>query len=114
MLFRSLDAKSGKVVTTLPIGQGVDAARFDPATQTAFSSNGEGTITVIHEDSPDRFRVVETVKTEPGARTMEEDPQTHRLYTATAILVPAEKSATNPRGRPQPKPGTFHLLMLGK
>jgi DNA-binding beta-propeller fold protein YncE len=110
-----MDAKTGKIITTLPIGPGVDADRFDATTQTAFfSSGGNGTITAVLEDSPDKFHIVQTIATEPAARTMEEDPATHKVYLATATMKPAEKSADNPRGRPQPVPGTFHLLIYGK
>jgi YVTN family beta-propeller protein len=79
-----VNADSGKVVTTLPIGDHVDATAFDPATKLIFNSNGEGTITVIHEDSPDKYSVVETVKTAPRAKTMALDPKTHRLFLSTA------------------------------
>jgi len=79
-----MNADNGKVVTTLPIGSGTDAAAFDPETGFAFSSNGEGTLTVIHEDSPDKFSVVETVPTQVRARTMTLDTKTHQVYTVTA------------------------------
>jgi len=107
-LMAVVDATTGKVVTTLPIGAGVDANRFDPGTGLAFSSNGESaTLTVVHEDSPDKYTVVENVKTEKGARTMEVDPKTHNVYLVTADLIP---------GRPHPKakPGTFRLLIFAK
>jgi DNA-binding beta-propeller fold protein YncE len=79
-----VDADSGKVITTLPIGDHVDATAFDPDTKLIFNSNGEGTITVIHQDSPDKYSVVETVKTAPKAKTMALDPKTHRLFLSTA------------------------------
>jgi DNA-binding beta-propeller fold protein YncE len=79
-----LDADSGKVITTLPIGDHVDATAFDTATKLIFNSNGEGTVTVIHEDSPDKYSLVETVKTAPRAKTMALDPKTHRLFLSTA------------------------------
>jgi YVTN family beta-propeller protein len=79
-----LDADTGKVITTLPIGDHVDATAFDPATKLIFNSNGEGTISVIHEDSPDKYSFVETVKTAPRAKTMALDPKTHRLFLSTA------------------------------
>ena len=79
-----LDADSGKIVTTVPIGKGVDAAAFDPQTSEAFSSNGEGTLTVIHEDDPAHFAVVQTVTTQRGARTMALDSKTHNVFLATA------------------------------
>jgi YVTN family beta-propeller protein len=79
-----VDADSGKVITTVPIGDHVDATAFDAATKLIFNSNGEGTITVIHQDSPDTYSVVETVKTAPRAKTMALDPKTHRLFLSTA------------------------------
>ena len=79
-----LDADTGKVITTLPIGDHVDATAFDAETKLIFNSNGEGTITVIHEDSPDKYSFVETVKTAPRAKTMALDPKTHRLFLSTA------------------------------
>jgi YVTN family beta-propeller protein len=78
-----VDADSGKVITTLPIGEHVDASAFDPETRLVFDSNGEGTISVFHEDSPDKYSAVETVKTVPRARTMALDPKTHRLFLST-------------------------------
>ena len=75
-----IDSTNGKVVATVPIGDGVDANAFDPETQLAFSSNGDGTVTIAHEDSPDKLTVVQTLKTEKGARTMILDPKTHILY----------------------------------
>ena len=79
-----VDADSGKVITTLPIGDHVDATAFDTETKLIFNSNGEGTITVIHQDSPDQYSVVETVKTVPRAKTMALDPKTHRLFLSAA------------------------------
>lgn len=78
-----MDDDSGKVITTLPIGDHVDATAFDPATKLIFNSNGEGTITVIRQDGPDKYTVVETVKTAPRAKTMALDPKTHRLFLST-------------------------------
>lgn len=82
-LMAVMDADSGKVLTTVPIGDHVDATAFDPATKLIFNSNGEGTITVIRQDSPDKYSVVETVKTAPRAKTMALDPKTHRLFLST-------------------------------
>jgi YVTN family beta-propeller protein len=79
-----VNADTGKVITTLPIGDHVDATAFDTETKLIFNSNGEGTITVIHQDSPDKYSVVETVKTAPKAKTMALDPKTHRLFLSTA------------------------------
>ena len=107
------DAALGRLVTTVAIGQGVDACRFDPATQLAFASNGDGTLTVIHEDGPAAFSVVATVATKRGARTMELDLKTHRVFTATADFGPAPApTAQRPRPRPSIVPGTFALLVF--
>jgi DNA-binding beta-propeller fold protein YncE len=108
-----MDSDSGKVVATLPIGQGVDATRFDPGTGYAFSSNGDGTLTVIHEDSPDKYSVVEDVTTERGARTMALDPTTHDIFLVTAQV----ERIPNPPPHTRPfrmVPGTFHLLIFGR
>jgi len=75
---------TGKVITTLPIGDHVDASAFDPATSLILNSNGEGTISIFHEDSPDQYSAVETVKTLPRAKTMALDPKTHQLFLSTA------------------------------
>ncbi|HEY0455852.1 MAG TPA: YncE family protein [Verrucomicrobiae bacterium] len=76
-----MDSSSGKVVANVPIGAGVDACAFDPATNLAFSSNGEdGTTTIAREDGPDKLAVVQTLKTVVGARTMTVDPKTHNIY----------------------------------
>ena len=107
------DAINGTLVTTVPIGQGVDACRFDPGTQLAFASNGDGTLTVVHEDTPTAFTVVANVTTKPGARTMELDLKTHRVFTATADFgPPPAATAKQPRPRPTVVPGTFTLLVL--
>jgi len=107
------DATSGALVGTVPIGQGVDACRFDPGTQLAFASNGEGTLTVVHEDAPGRFTPVATIATKRGARTMELDLKSHRVFTATADFGPLPAATPeHPRPRPPVLPGTFALLIL--
>ncbi len=107
------DATTGALITTVPIGQGVDACRFDPGTQLAFASNGDGTLTVIHEDAPGAYTVVANVATKRGARTMELDLRTHRVFTATADFgPPPAATAEHPRPRPSIVPGTFTLLVL--
>lgn len=78
-----MNADTGQVIATLPIGDHVDATKFDPETQMIFNSNGEGTITVIHQDSPDKYSVVQTLKTLPRAKTMAFDPKTHQLFVST-------------------------------
>ena len=110
-----MDADSGKVITTVPIGQGVDANAFDPKTRFAFSSNGDGTLTVVDEDSPDKFSVVANVQTQRGARTMALDVKTHRVYLVTAEFGTAPApTAAQPRPRPPMVPNTFTLLVFGK
>jgi YVTN family beta-propeller protein len=79
-----MNADTGQVITTLPIGDHVDATAFDPETRLIFNSNGEGTITVIQQDSADKYSVVESVKTLPRAKTMALDPKTHQLFLSTA------------------------------
>lgn len=106
------DATAGKLITTVPIGAGVDAAAFDPGTQLAFSSNGDGTLTVVHEDAPDKFTVVANVPTRRGARTMALDERTHRVYLVTADFEPAPPATPQqPRPRPRMVPGTFSLIV---
>jgi len=112
-----MNADTGKVVATVPIGAGVDATWFDPETKYVLNSCGQdGVLTVIHEDSPDKYTVVESVPTEKGARTMALDPETHTVYLAMAqveMLPPAEGDA---KGRPRRKvvPGSFGLLEFGR
>ena len=109
------DAEKGSVVTTVPIGNGPDACKFDDGTQLVFSSNGEGTITVIHEDAPDKYTVLETVATQRGARTMSVDIKTHALFTTTAEFGETPKpTAERPRPRPRMLPNTFVVLELQK
>jgi DNA-binding beta-propeller fold protein YncE len=114
-LMAVVNADTGKVVTTLPVGRGVDASAFDPATDLAFTSNGEGTLSVVHEDAPDKFTLVETVQTQAGARTMSLDPKTHRVYLVSAEFGAAPPATPErPRPRPSVVPGSFTLIVLGK
>ena len=104
-----LDNTSGKVVASVPIGDGVDANAFDPGTQLAFASCGNGTVTIAHEDAPDKLTVVQTLETQRGSRTMTIDPSTHRIYLAAARFdAPAEGQR---RGRMVP--GSFKILVYG-
>ncbi len=110
-----MNAENGAIVTTLPIGSGSDGVKFDPDTSLIFSSNGEGTLTVIHQDAPDKYSVVETVTTAHGARTLAVDVLTHRVFVATAELGPAPAAtAEQPHPRPSIVPGTFMILEFGK
>jgi hypothetical protein len=90
-------------------------AEFDPETGLVFSSNGEGTVTVIRQESPDKYSVLETVKTEPGARTMALDLKTHKIFLPLADLgPPPPATAENPRPRGSILPGTFRVLVFGQ
>ena len=111
-----VNADNGKVITTLPIGAGTDAAGFDPETGFAFSSNGgDGTVTVAHEDAPDKYSVVENVPTLRRARTMALDARTHQVYTVTAEFGQAPAPTTEqPRPRAPMVPGSFTLLILSR
>jgi hypothetical protein len=110
-----VDGNSGKILGTVPIGQGVDANRFDPVTGYAFASCGDGTITIAHEDSPTKFSLVEMIQTQRGARTMALDYAAHTVYTVTAEFgeTPAA-TPEHPRPRPAIVPDTFTLLVYGK
>jgi YVTN family beta-propeller protein len=103
-----MDSTNGKVVYSVPIGEGVDANAFDPATKLAFASNGgAGTVTIAHEDSPSVLKVVQTLKTVRGARTMALDPATHTIYLAATDYEP---QAPGSKDRPKAVAGTFRIL----
>jgi YVTN family beta-propeller protein len=109
-----LDTESGKVVDTIPIGAGVDGCAFDDATQFAFASCGDGTTTIAKEESPEKLNVVQTLKTERGARTIALDLKTHRIYLPTAQFQPSPSPL--PGGspsRPTIVPNTLKLLVYG-
>jgi DNA-binding beta-propeller fold protein YncE len=116
-----LNADDGKVVATLPIGSGVDAAEFNPHTMEAFSSQRDGTLTVIKEKSPTTFEVEQTVQTKPGAKTSTLDVKTGRIYLITAEqqAAPAGNAGGGGQGQPQRGrgrmvPGSFSILVVGK
>jgi YVTN family beta-propeller protein len=110
-----MDADSGKVLQTFPIGDGVDTNIYEPETGMLFTATREGALHVFHEDTPDKFSVVETVKTEFGARNMALDPKTHRLFIDTADFAPAAApTAEQPKPQPTPVSGTFRLLVYGR
>ena len=109
-----MDADNGKVIQSFPISAGVDAAAFEPETGLVYASTREGMIHIFHEDSPDKFSVVETVKTEFGARNMALDLKTHQLFVDTADFTPAAEPTTEqPHPQPTPVSGTFRLLVYG-
>ena len=105
-----IDADTGKIVATPPIGDGVDANGFDPATDLAFASTGEGTLTVVHEDSADKFTVVENVPTKKSARTMALDLKTHNIFLPAAEFDPPAPG----QRRGKMKPGSFVVVVVGK
>ena len=113
-----MDADSGKVIQSFPIGAGVDAAAYEPATGMVFVATRDGVISIFHEDSPDKFSAVDTVKTEFGAKTMGLDTKTHKLFVDTAQFGPAPAATAAPPGGRAPGPavvpGTFHVLVYGR
>ena len=112
-LMAVVDPDRGKVLKTLPIGSGVDGAAFDATSGLAVSSNGEGSMTFVHEESPDSFRVVATVPTQRGGRTIALDERTHRLYTVAAQFGEAPApTPERPRPRPPIIPGSVVVVVL--
>jgi DNA-binding beta-propeller fold protein YncE len=108
------DYQGGKTITTLPIGMGVDGAGYDPATGDVFATNADGTLTVIHQDSADKYHVAGSVTTPTGSRNMGLDPTTHRIYVAAAMFTPpptpAPGAPAGRGGRATVVPGTFKRL----
>jgi DNA-binding beta-propeller fold protein YncE len=102
------DYQAGKIVATVPIGTGVDGAGFDPASGNAFASNADGTLTVIHQDTPDQYRVLESVATPQGSRNMGLDPTNHRVFLVSAKFGPVPAGAR----RGPVLPGTFALMVI--
>ena len=106
-----LDATSGKVIATPAIGDGCDGVAFDAGKKNVYTANGDGTITVIHEDNADKFTVTENIVTKKGARTIAIDKTTGQLYLPTAEFEAMEPGQ---KGRPKMKSGTFQILVVGK
>jgi DNA-binding beta-propeller fold protein YncE len=104
-----MDANNGSVITTLPIGETVDAVVFDPDTKMIFASNGEGTVSVIQQKNANEYESVGTIKTQPSAKTMTFDPKTKRLFLSAAEIEPAGAGTT---AQPKLKPGSFSVLVL--
>ena len=110
-----VNADTGKVLATPAIGDGVDATRFDDETGLAFASCGEGVLTVVREESPEKFSVAESVPTQAGARTMALDSKTHNVYLVTAKFgPPPAATADNPNPRRSVLPDSFVVLVVGK
>jgi DNA-binding beta-propeller fold protein YncE len=102
------DYQAGKVVATVPIGAGVDGAGYDPASGNAFASNADGTLTIVHQDSPNEYRVIQTLQTPQGSRNMGLDPANHRVFLVSAKFGPAPAGG----GRAPVLPGSFSLLVI--
>ena len=110
-----VDSNSGKVVTTQPIGKGVDATEFDPERGLVYFSSGDGTMSVFHEDTADKYTLVESVRTQTGARTMAIDPKTGRAFLSVAEFGP--RTAATPGNLPPRAPmipGSFSILVFGE
>jgi outer membrane protein assembly factor BamB len=103
------DYQAGKVVATLPIGTGVDGAGFDAASGNAFASNADGTLTVVHQDSPDQYHVVDNLQTQQGSRNMGLDPTNHRVYMVSGKFGPVPAGG---RARGPVLPGSFTLMVI--
>ena len=106
------DAGSGKVVAKLPIGKGCDGVEFDAKNKLIFTSNGEGNVTVIKENNANDFKIIETVPSKPGARTITLDEKNHILFLPAAEYEPADPK--DPKARRKPIPGTFQILLINK
>jgi len=114
-LFLVMDADNGKIIgEPFPIGGRVDSNIFDPETGLAACSTGDGTVHIFHEDSPDKFSMVQTVKTEFGAKTMALDAKTHNLLVDTSEFEAPAADSNQKTRQPRAKPGTFHLLIYGR
>jgi len=110
-----MDSENGKLIQTLPIGAHVDATVFDPASGTIFNSCGDGTLSIIHEDSPDKFHVVENVRTEEGAKTMAFDPQSDQVFLSTARFEISNSASKDlPKTGRKVVAGSFHVLVMAK
>jgi YVTN family beta-propeller protein len=108
-----MDTESGKVIATPKIGKGTDAAAFDPETSLAFSSNGDGTLTLVQKAADGKYEAVENVKTQTGAKTMALDLKTHNILLAAAKVKAAAGGGGGGRGRSY-EPGSFTILVVGK
>lgn len=105
-----MNAENGKIFTTEPIGDECDAVNFDVKLKTVYSSNGDGTLTIIKEQNPDKFTVAENLATQKGARTNSIDQFTHKIYLPTANFLPKKPGSF----RPQTVPGTFRVLVVSR
>jgi hypothetical protein len=110
-----VDADSGKLITTLPIGPGVDGVEFDPGTRTIFAScGGDGTLAVIEQQSADKYQVLANVATQERAKTLALDPQKHRVFLSAATFNTAAPTAANPKPKATLVPGSFQVLVVDR
>jgi YVTN family beta-propeller protein len=109
-----MDADSGKIIQSFPISGGTDADAYDPEKKLIFVSTREGNVHIFHEDTPDQYSVVDTVKTQVGAKTMGLDTQTHNLFLDTSDFGAPAPSATGRAAQPVAVPGTFRVLVYGR
>jgi hypothetical protein len=105
------DYQAGRIVATAPIGAGVDGTGYDPASADVFASNADGTLTIVHQDGPDQYRVTQTIETPPFSRNLGLDPTSHRVFVAAAKFGPAPAGG---RGRGPVLPDSFSLLVIEK
>ena len=113
-LLAVLNSDDGRKLTTLPIGDNVDTTAFDPETGLIFSSTEDGIITVMHEESPDSFRVLDTVKTQNGSKTMALDLKTHRLFVPSGEVAKLPPATPGGKVRKKVAEKTFAILVLGR
>jgi alkaline phosphatase len=109
-----MDAANGKVITTLPIGANVDAAGFDSESHMIFTSNGDGTLSVIHEKSPNEYEDAGTVLTQPSAKTMAFDSKTKKIFLPAADVETIQPTDASQKPQRKVKPGSFAVLVVGK
>ena len=109
-----MDAATGKVINSYPIGSGVDYASFDPGARLAFFSCGDGTLSIYHEKAADEYEDAGAVKTQPSAKTMAFDPKTKKIFLSAAEYVETPAADPSKRPRRSVKPGTFVVLVVGK
>ena len=110
-----MDADSGKVLQSYPISGGVDANAFEPSTGLLFVATRDGMLHIYHEDSPEKLSELEAIKTEYGAKTLQIDTKTHKIFLATSDFnPPAAPTEKQPHPLPTAKAGNFHVLVFGK
>jgi DNA-binding beta-propeller fold protein YncE len=109
-----LDSTDGRAIGSLPIGPGPDDSAYDPETRLIFISNGDGTVSVIQQESADKYRLLETVETAPGARNMALDVKTKRIFLPLSDRGPLPPTAQTPKSRGAFIPGTFRVLVFGR